>query len=94
MADVKTDWFPMSTPPVHHGEYEVKAKVDLISEEELSACWDRRLGQLGFWKKQVWTDHMKMELLTVTEWRGRELPRRMQLLEELPMRPRVKVILE
>ena len=84
MADTKTDWFPMETPPVNSGTYEVTVMKDLASEYESLAEWGYFLGQWGFWEVETWVNRYKKTLLNVSRWRGRTLPHRVPLLPEKP----------
>lgn len=89
MKDKKTDWFPGDVLPVNPGQYEVVVMQDLVSEGEVLAIWERRFGQWGFWKVDVWLDHTKSQLLKVLRWRGRVLPSRTVLIHEgVAVRPR------
>ena len=92
MQDVKTEWIPRETPPVHPGEYDVIIRRDLVTEEEARAAWSNRFGRYDFWKVQNWVNATHAEALNVIKWRGRELPRRVALLPEEPVRRRASLL--
>lgn len=85
MALKVTDWYPIDTPPVHIGEYDVVPKSATVPQkafkDELSlrAVWCKRHGQFGFWVERRMNgpegDHKVSQMLDVLEWRGTERPK-------------------
>lgn len=89
MKEIKTDWFPIDTPPVNPGKYDVVLRLDLLTEVESQAVWDFKYGQWQFWSVEATPGHSVTKVLPVVRWRGRELPRRTQLE---PTRSRVALL--